>query len=260
MFSSGIKLALELRAFILKYGEMKKSEHRFLNAINDNIDEINNVWNDLDNHSSSLINLLNEIDIQPSVNQLHDFLLLCANSFNIFSKFTNAYIDYCLTVKNFSANEYLMTNLKNYKGMLYDYVCRVSESVTDDNTVIIDGRFVTFMNAYKDELFPSNSKRDYNIIAKEEVDKFLSDFKSKILPSIINRKPRFLFREKRILLIFEEPIKQYIEDKEKLVINIPEEDTLDFAERSSFPALYIIEELTVIEDQIKSKLPYRRRR
>lgn len=259
--SVGITLALELRKFILGYIDVRKSEEKYLSAISDEALLIDESWSKLITFNDSVMELLNSIKDYPTVNQLYDFLQHCAESMRIYSELINSYINYSVAIKQFSVNEDLMDKLRKYKGMLYDYVQRVSETVTDENTIVIGGNFHRFIKAHQKEIFPKISKKESKKI-NTEAQQFMDLLKQKILPSLIKQKPRFLFREKRVKIIFSESYKKLMEDREKITINIPEDDLRELLQETISPIFIVFEELKSIEDTIpkRKKLPYRKRR
>ena len=259
ILSKGISLALELRAFILKYIEVRKSKDRFLNAISEEALFIDQTWNRLIEFDKSIIKLVDSIEDRPTLKQIDEFLKHSAEAMRIYSDFINAYIRYSVAVKEFSVNDYLMDNLRNYKGMLYDYVNRVSETVIDENTIIIGGNFYRFLKAYEKDIFKKPSKKEIEETMKQ-TKIFMDNIKGKILPNIIDKKPRVLFRPKRIELLYSEPLKQLMKDKEKIKIDIPEGDLLELTSDITPSILYVYSELAIFEDKIKrrKKLPYRK--
>lgn len=254
VLSKGISIALELRAFVIKYGERLKAKERFLSAISEQALEIDQTWNKLNEFNNSLVELLDSIEDCPSINQVNDFLLLSADAMRIQSAFIDAYVNYSIAVKQFSANEYLMENLKNYKGMLYDYVDRVSETVLDDNTILIGGNFYTFLKAYQKDMIKKEDKKEIEE-AMIKIKEFMDKLKVKIIPNIISMKPRTVFRPKRIKIIYLEPYKKLKKDLEKIKIDIPESELIDMVPGLSMPLNYVIDELKAIEN----KMPTNRR-
>jgi len=251
IISTGISIALELRGFITRYLEVTKSKDQLLNAICDEITLIENSWERLYSFSDEMNDLLDSIGIYPDANQMYHFLQLCAEAFRINSQFTNAYVSYSKRLKYLSVNDLLMGNLKKYKGLYYEYVNRVSETVTDDDKIIIDGRFTTFLKAYRDEILPSLNQYEEKVI-QENAEQFIKDINAKIVPSLSKRKPRSVFRQKRLENIFLEPIKQYLDDKDKIIFNVPKEDMMQVISSTSMPIFYVLDEISKLEVKIRS--------
>ena len=88
---------------------------------------------------------------------------------------------------------------------------------------------------------------------QEETEKIINDIKRKILPSLEKRKPRTVFRPKRIKLIFESPINQFLVDREKITFDLPQQEQIDFVASTNMPIFFIMEELTVIENRLGSR-------
>jgi len=135
---------------------------------------------------------------------------------------------------------------------LYDYVERIRDSVNDDGSITIDGRLITFLKANRDEFLPVLNKQESEEL-REEMDKFIEDFRRKILPSIIKRKPRIIFRKKRLEIILREPVEQYIIDKDKIKIDIPMQEQLDFFDTTIIPMSYLMNEFSELENKIKER-------
>jgi len=260
IISKGISLALELRAFILKFIEVRKSKDRFLSAISDQAFLIDQLWNKLFTFNDSLTTLVDSIEDFPSLTQMDEFLRYTADAMRIYSEFINVYVGFSVAVKEFSANDYLMDNLRNYKGMLYDYVNRVSETVVDKNTIIIGGNFYRFLKAYEKDIFEKPSQKELDE-TMERTKVFMDKLKVKILPNLIKLKPRVLFRPKRMELLYKEPVKQLTKDREKIKIDIPEEDLIKLTSNISTPIFYVYAELVALENKVKKqrKLTYRSR-
>ncbi len=252
VFSIGLKLALELRDFLNKYGDIQRGKKQFFNAISDNIDKFDENWERLFQYNEDVVNLLDEIGISPNADQVYRFLELSADSFRIYSEFTNAYVNYSINVREFSVNKDMMENLRKYKGTLYDYVQRISETVTENNKIVIDGRLITFFKANKDEfmivLDDSESEK-----VMEEAERIINDIKRKILPSLINQKPRFVFRRKRIQSLFKEPIHRFLIDKDKIIFDVPEQETINFVASTNIPIFYLMDELSAIENRATNR-------
>jgi hypothetical protein len=87
----------------------------------------------------------------------------------------------------------------------------------------------------------------------EESERIINDIKRKILPSLINQKPRFVFRRKRIQSLFKEPIHRFLIDKDKIIFNVPVQETINFVASTNMPIFYLMDELSAIKNRATNR-------
>jgi len=258
LISWGLPFAKGLIAFIRQFLDVRKSKGQFLSAIREEIEMMEDSSNRIIEFDESVKKVLDSIGARPTLHQLDEIMKYSAESMLLFSNLLSSYILYSIAVKEFSVNEYMMDNLKKYKGVLYDYVMRISETVLDDNTVLIGGNYFRFLKANKKGFLPKMSKKESKQLIDEE-RRYIDIVKKKVLPNIAKKKPRSLFRPKRIKIIFREPLLKLVENKERIKIENPEE-IKQIIDKSS-PLFFIYDEILAIEDMLlkREKLPYRKR-
>lgn len=257
--SGAFSLALDLRAFIVRYKEIKKSRIRFINAVSDEVKVLDDTIKRLNELDVKVKKILDAIREQVTIQQLDEIMRLSADSIQLYSEMINSYIQYSVAVKQLSVNEDLMENLRKYKGILFDYVMRVSETVLDDHTILIDGNFYRFFKAYRDEIFPKISVDEVKRL-EEETQRYLDIFRSRVVPRLQSKRPRVLFKPKRLKIIYREPLRQLIEDRKKLKIDLPEENLKELITGTFSPMSLIFDELVNIEQKLsnKKKTSYRK--
>ena len=257
--SGAFSLALDLRAFILRYREIKKSRTRFINALSDEVGVLDDCIKRLHEIDERVKKILDAIEEQVTLEQLDEIMWLSADSIQLYSNMITSYIQYSVAVKQLSVNEDFMDNLRKYKGILFDYVMRVSETVHDDHSLLIGGNFYRFFKAYRDELFPKISGDEVKRLEKE-TQRYLDIFRRRVVPRLQSKRPRVLFKPKRLKIIYREPLKQLIEDRKKLKIDWSEENLKELIVGTFSPMSFIFDELAGIEQKLsdKNKLTYRR--
>lgn len=261
LISKGIPFAKDLVAFIRQFLDVRRSKEKLLNAISEEVEMMVESMNQIIEFDDSVKQVLDSIGYRPTLKQLDEIMKYSAESMLLSSNMIYSYIRFSIAVKEFSVNEYMMSNLKKYKGILYDYVMRISETVLDDKTILISGNYFRFLKANRKEFLLKISKKESKQIV-DETQKYIDIVNNKVLPNLIKKKPRVLFRPKRIKRMYREPLLKLIETKNKINIEDPEKNVRDLITDQSSPLLIIYEEILAIEDKLleKEKLPYRGRR
>ena len=83
LISGAFSLALDLRAFIVRYKEIKKSRIRFINAVSDEIEVLDNTIkriNELDEKAKKILDAIRE---QVTIEQLDEIMRLSADSIRL---------------------------------------------------------------------------------------------------------------------------------------------------------------------------------
>ncbi|MBD3155415.1 MAG: hypothetical protein GF368_02045 [Candidatus Aenigmarchaeota archaeon] len=154
-------------------------------------------------------------------------------------------------MKEFSEIKYLMELLKKYKGMLYDYVDQVSKTVVDENKVVIGSQFFRFVKAYEAD-FPKVNEAESEKM-KEEIEKTMEKFRSKIIPYIYKKRPRILFKKKRIEFLYSDVIHELVENQKRLKLDVTTEQLMEISSIQQTPIGLLHGELLELENRLKNR-------
>jgi len=214
-------------------------------AIKREAKEYVNSFEELDKATEELLHLLDELEKKRTKELINSILLTCSEGIHHYGSLINTYVDVSIAIKEFSVNVVLMEKLRP-SGFLYDYVCRVRDTVVDDNKVHLGGEFYRFVLTYQDKIFKDFKIKEV-VKTREEIQRYIDIIKNEFQPAFQIMSNRRIFRKKQIKRLFLQNLKYLDEAKDKLTVTIPEEDLREYLPKKLVSIIQIFEGISMLE-------------
>ena len=134
--SSAISPSIRLRDEIKKYQSKKKTQERFLNALEDEIKKYSEISKQITHTSEQFMSILDSIEDTPTVPQLNNLFESVLDAPIICSQLIELFVELAKSCSEVSKNEAFMSHLKETDALLYDFVQRMRDTYIAERNAI----------------------------------------------------------------------------------------------------------------------------
>jgi len=236
---------LKFIKWIKKQKNLTEAQERLGMAIKNEAKIYMEKYEQLGKVTDNLIDLLDKLENMVTGELINSIIVESSEGLYAYGDIIKSYVDLSIAIKEFSTMETLMEKLKP-NGFLYEYVCKIRDTVKDYNTIIIGGEYLRFMLAYEDKIFKKIKKKDTEE-ANKLMEKYVHLLTTKFQNAFIIMSNRRRFKKKYIKSIFIHNLKYLKEAKNRMIIDVPEDQILEFIPKKLLPITMIFEEIRKIE-------------
>jgi len=247
---------MKLMEWIEKQKDLKEAQKRLGMAIKNEAIEYMAKYNKLGEVTDELIQWLDKLDNEQNRNIVNNIIVTSSDGLHSYGEFIFSYVKLSVAIKEFSTMETLMDKLRP-SGFLYEFVCKIRDTVRDDNTLVVGSEYYRFVLSYEDKIFKKVKKKDVTKTI-ELSNKYIKIIKTKFKNALIIMSRRRQFKKKYIKRIFINNVIFLSDASKKLNVDIPEEEMMKYIPKKFLPMTLIFDEISKLEFQPKkSRKRYR---
>lgn len=240
--------------WVSKKQDVKASKRKFFRAIRDECRLYAESVDALVSINEMTLFMLDKLNENADKDLINQIVLSSATFIKRYADLINSYVSLSFAIKEYSVNEDLMTKLQEYDGFLYDFVCRISDTVIDYKYVKVGREYFRFLKSDEDKSFADITQKDIDE-GVNEMKRYVEIIKKKLVPALKLMSIRRMYRKKRIKREFKRNNDYLRKMKKKFSSDIPEKDIRKILPSKFLSLVIFAEEL----DQLETQVPKSRR-
>lgn len=215
-----IPIIKDLYHWVQGYLKGKDAKNRLLVGLSSEIELLDESNSVLEKHSMDVGILLESIEKEVNRVKILKLLEYVSKYIGIYADTIQRYIDFSIAITETVVNQDLMSSLREFDGVLFDYLERVNDTVNVDESITINAELLRFFKINQKKYFPALSKKDEKKITDLGIQ-YLSICKKKVTPNIAvyvnkNRKTR-----RRIKQLYNNNLEKLVAVQSKVKYDIP---------------------------------------
>jgi len=215
---------VELLKWIEKQKDFLESKKRLKMSIRKEISNYVDSFEKLNIFSEILLDDLDQLDKEASGDLINSIIITCSDGVHLYGEIIHSYINLSVAIKEFSAMESLMEKLKA-NSFVYEFVCRVRDSVYEDKSIHLGAEYFRFIQAYEDKFRKVINNRDI-YKSSELLDKYIYILNTKFQNILIVMSNRRRFKKQYIKQIFITELNYLSDAKKKFIIELSQDEIM----------------------------------
>jgi hypothetical protein len=237
VISTPISILTKLLPFVEKYKKKQKSETRFINAFEVEIQAYVDAFDEIKKYSKEKITpILDSFGEEIMPHEMDNLMREAVKSPLLFSNLLKAFINFAKACSEVIALKGFMEDLHDTHKFLFDFIYTMKNSYIAENHLLIDGRYFRYFQTYKDEIFEGTALEDIGEAVEE-----LRIYVRKIM--------RYLEKTPRVKRAIRRRFSKNLSILAKTAENVTAEQTVSknlitYVPEPLFPLVVLLEEMT----------------
>ena len=235
--STPISILTKLLPFVENYKKKRKSETRFINAFEVEIQAYVDVFDQIRKFSKErLTPILESFGEEIMPHEMDNLMREAVKAPLLFADLLKAFINFAKACSEVTALKGFMEDLHDTHKFLFDFVYTMKNLYVAENCLMIDGRYYRYFQTYKDEIFEGVEIEDFGEVAEK-------------LRSYVRKIMRYMLKTPRVNRIVRKRFNKNLCILNKTIENITIEKTvadnlIDYVPEPLSPIVVLLEEMT----------------
>lgn len=223
--------------FVEKYKKKQKSETRFVNAFEVEIQAYMDAFDEIKKYSKERITpILDSFGEEITPHEMDNLMREAVKSPLLFSDLLKAFINFAKACSEVIALKGFMEDLHDTHKFLFDFIYTMKNSYVEENRLFIDRRYFRYFQTYRDEIFEG--------VALEDVGEAVEELRSHVqkIMRYLQKTPRV---KRAIRRRFSKNLSILAKTAENMTVeHTVSDDLITYVPEPLFPIVVLLEEMT----------------